>query len=126
MSKIVVHIDGGVIQWVTEMVDASTPSNCVTGIIIVDTDVEGCSIDDNVTAITDSNDQEVMAYVHEETIYPHDKSTDIGHFVETYFDNNEIDALVEKEQLDQLPLLLATIRTKEGRDRIGRILKGED
>ena len=121
MSKIIIHLSGGLVQWVTKM-----GTGKVDGTIIVDTDTEDTSIDDGLTVITDSNDREMTAWIHEEPIYPAKNDTDIYHFVQTYFDNNDIDKVEDNNQHDQLPLLLASMRTQEGRGRIARLLKGED
>ena len=119
MSKIITHLSGGLVQWVTKMGKGK-----IDGVIIVDTDTEDTSIDEGLTVITDSNDREATAWIHEEPIYEAKKDTDIYHFVQTYLDNNDIDKVEDNNQHAQLPLLLASIRTQEGKDRIARLLKG--
>ena len=115
-----------------EMKNKDSPGKDVTGVIIVDTDTEdklcpgsagteNCGSDDDLTVITDSNGNEARAYIHEEVFYPFDKTTDIGHLVETYYDNEEVNATAQREDL---PLLMSKMRTQEGRDRIARLLKG--
>ena len=118
--KLAIHISGGLVEWVQEIKDKSCPGKDITGIIIVDTDTEDCGSDDDLTVITDSNGDKARAYIHEETIYPCSKTSDLNHLVETYFDNEEVDTA----QQETLPLLISKMRTQEGRDRIARLLKG--
>ena len=116
MSKVIIHLEGGIVQWVANMPDKNKE---VTGIIIVDTDTEDSSNDMGVVTITDSNDREVSAYITEVPIYSYNKKTDLGHFVETYLDIEDI----ENSPPENLPLLLHNMRTKEGENKIAELLR---
>lgn len=119
MSKIIVHLDS-MVQWVTERKDKDKK---VTGVIIVDTDTEGANDNDTYT-ITDSNGRQVSAYIHEESVYANDATTEIGHLVETYLDCEDIAEVIDSGDPKELPLLLTKMRTQEGKSKIVSLLKG--
>ena len=116
MSKIIIHLEGGIIGWQAIMPDKDKK---VTGIIIVDTDTEDSGNEIGLVTITDSNDQKVSAYITEEPIYDYNKKSDLGHFVETYLDLEDI----EMSSPEELPLLLHNMRTPEGENKIADLLR---
>ena len=120
MSKIVIHLHCGMIEWCTLLRDRSSPGISPSGVIIVDTDTEDVMNPMGLTTITDSNGQKVTAHIHEDDLYPYNKKSDIGHFVETYFDENDL----ETAEREDLPLFLSKMRTKEGRQKLEELLKG--
>ena len=86
MAKIVIHVDGGLVQYAFLLKNKAYPGKDITGLIIVDTDVEGAD-PDLLTTITDSDGQEAQASVHEEELVDMPADCDIEKFVKEWLNS---------------------------------------
>lgn len=84
MSKIVIHLDGGLVQCVFKVVDKKPLS-----VIVVDTDTDGCGDDEKLTIAKDARGKKINAYVHEVPLDKLEENCDIQKLLKQYFKDNK-------------------------------------
>jgi hypothetical protein len=82
MSKIVIHLDGGLVQCVFKVADKKPLS-----VIVVDTDTDGD--DEKLTIAKDARGKKINAYVHEVPLDELEEDCDIQKLLEQYFKDNK-------------------------------------
>jgi len=79
--QIIVHVDGGLVQWVSSI--ETNDYTRLQSVLIVDTDIDQADPDDLTTA-KNSHGEKLQAHVHEMKIDGDASNTDIGCLVLEY------------------------------------------
>jgi hypothetical protein len=117
MSKILVMIDGGIVQGTTILKTPLLPGK-VDGVIIIDWDTQG-SEDDELTKASDPSGHVVEALVHEETFESADLDSDATLMALSYIEPVIVTRAKEKD----LPLLVSQLKTEAGKEALTERLK---
>jgi hypothetical protein len=91
MSKIVVHVDGGIVQNAYKAPDMVSAYKSPIVLIIVDTDTEGCDEGDlgsKLTTTKDSRGMDVSAFVYEVQLTNLDPQSDVSKLLNQYTKDN--------------------------------------
>jgi len=83
MPKIVIHLDGGLVQFAFQFLDNDSNS-----LIVIDTDTEDAGDDEKLTKVKDANGKEISAYIHEVPLDPLEKGCDIQRLLKQYLKDN--------------------------------------
>jgi hypothetical protein len=120
MSKIVLHMEGGLVQWAYTLQNEKWPGKEPTGVIIVDfSDVEDAEEED-LTEIVNDQEEVVDAVIHEEELNNLPKGCDIDLLIEAY----EEKKLIESYPVKNLPLLMGQIKHESSKKLLAQRIKG--
>ena len=118
MAKVIVHLEGGLLQWAYILKNKQFPGDKVTGVVVVDFDTQGADADE-LTVTKDKNDAYLDALIHEEPLCALKPDSDVARVVDAYFEPER----VAKAKLKDLPLLLPELQTEAGKEALTQRLK---
>ena len=118
MSKIIVTIEGGLVQWALHLKNELFPGP-VDGVIVVDYDTQGAE-GDEITSTRDRSGGLIEAIVHEEKVSPLDPYCDATLLALAFLEPG----VVAKTKPKDLPLLLSLLQSEDGKKALEERLKG--
>jgi hypothetical protein len=119
MSKVIVTVEGGLVQWALLLKNDLFPGP-IDGVIVMDFDTEGAD-GDEVTEIFDESGLLTEALVHEEEILPVENTSDATRLALAYLEPG----IVAKTKPKDLPLLLPRLQSEAGKKALEERLKGK-
>jgi hypothetical protein len=119
MSKVIVTVEGGLVQWALLLKNDFFPGP-IDGVIVMDFDTEGAD-GDEVTEARDTSGGLIEAVVHEEEILPVENTSDATRLALAYLEPN----IVAKAKKKDLPLLLSRLQSEAGKAALEKRLKGK-
>lgn len=119
MSKVIVTVEGGLVQWALLLKNDLFPGP-IDSVIVMDFDTEGAD-GDEVTEARDTSDGLIEALVHEEEILPVEHTSDATRLALAYLEPG----IVAKTKPKDLPLLLPRLQSEAGKAALEKKLKGK-
>jgi len=120
MSKIIVQLEGGLVQGAYLLKNSLFPNDKVEGVIVVDFDTEGADADE-ITETRDKDRALLEAVIHEEDIMSLPNGSDVHRTAVAYLDQRQVDQTKDKD----LPMLLPHLTDEKAKEMLTNRLKGE-
>jgi len=121
MSKIIVQVEGGLVQGAFLLKNSLFPNDKVDGVIVLDFDVEGAD-GDEITETRDKDGALLEAVIHEEDIMTLPKGSDVQRLALAYLEQRMV---VSQTSDEDLPLLMAHLTDEKARAMLADRLKGK-
>ena len=119
MSKIIVQIEGGLVQQASILKNDLFPGDNVDGVIVVDFDTDGAD-GDELTETTDKDGAYLDAVIHEEEIWKLKSDCDVERVTMAYLEPKIVTNTKDKD----LPLLIPKLTSDAGKKALDERLKG--
>jgi hypothetical protein len=121
MSKIIVQVEGGLVQGAFLLKNSLFPNDKVDGVIVLDFDVEGAD-GDEITETRDKDGALLEAVINEEGIMTLPKGSDVQRLALAYLEQRMV---VSQTSDEDLPLLMAHLTDEKARAMLADRLKGK-
>jgi hypothetical protein len=119
VSKLIVVLEGGLVNEAHLLKSDLFPGDIVNGVIVVDWDVEGAD-GDETTEARDKDGGLIEALIHEEDISSLPKDCNLRLVALAYLEPNLVNDTVDKD----LPLLVSKLHSEAGQAALAERLKG--
>jgi hypothetical protein len=121
MARIIVQVEGGIVQGTFLLKNNEFPGDKVDGVLVVDFDTEGAD-GDEITETRDKKGGLLEALIHEEKVTPVPSGSDSHRIAVAYLEQRQVDQTLDKD----LPLLMPHLTDEKAKEMLANRLRKKE